>query len=219
MQNRIDRLEGLVLSLMTNGSQSSGTAAAQAAISASRSNSLSTGSEFRIDTGSNDMIPEEVENGEAEDSEVEQVSKGIGIMKMDNGRAVFASDAHWYAILGEISEVKKYFEQHKEDYKQNLEKVQAAKADESPGTAFLLQGPPCEKPGRIDGVFSGEGGCGSLDCEIFQRLRSFSAHHSWPFISETIRRALAEPQRDVGGVDWNVLRNDDTRTPIVPPSR
>ena len=144
MQNRIDRLEGLVLSLMTNGSQTGGTAAAQAAISASRSNSLSTGSNFGIDTGSNDMIPEEVETGDAEDSEVEQVSKGIGIMKMDNGRAVFASDAHWYAILGEISEVKKYFEQHKEDYRQNLEKVQAAKADESPGTAFLLQGPPAK---------------------------------------------------------------------------
>ena len=56
-------------------------------------------------------------------------------MKVDkeNGRAVFASDAHWYAILGEISEVKKYFESHKEDYKLQMEKVQAEKADESPG--------------------------------------------------------------------------------------
>ena len=167
MQNRIDRLEGLVLSLMTNGSQSSGTAAAQAAISASRSNSLSTGSEFRIDTGSNDMIPDEVENGEAEDSEVEQVSKGIGIMKMDNGRAVFASDAHWYAILGEISEVKKYFEQHKEDYKQNLEKVQAAKADESPGTAFLLQGPPAKNQEELMASFPAKADADRLIARYF----------------------------------------------------
>ena len=141
MQNRIDRLEGLVLSLMTNESQQGGTAAAQAAINASRSYSQSTGSEFQLDVEGSDMIKEEGENVDGEDSDVEQVSRGIGIMKMDGSRAVFASDAHWYAILGEISEVKKYFEAHKEDYKKNLEKVQAAKADESPGTAFLLQGP------------------------------------------------------------------------------
>ncbi|KAF2172528.1 hypothetical protein M409DRAFT_63187 [Zasmidium cellare ATCC 36951] len=141
MQNRIDRLEGLVLSLMTSG-QSGSTAAAQAAIDGSRSNSLSTGSDLnKLDVGGADMIREEGENGE-EESEVEGISRGIGIMKMDNGKAVFASDAHWYAILGEISEVKKYFESHKEDYKQHMAKVQAAKADESPGTAFLLQGAP-----------------------------------------------------------------------------
>lgn len=144
MQNRIDRLEGLVLSLMTSGPQPGGTAAAQAAIDASRSYSLSSSSDLRLDMGGADVIQEEDENGEAEDSEVEQVSKGIGIMKVDNGRAVFASDAHWYAILGEISEVKKYFESHKEDYKQHMEKVQAAKADGSPGTAFLLQGAPAK---------------------------------------------------------------------------
>lgn len=145
MQNRIDRLEGLVLSLMTNGSQAGGTAAAQAAIDASRNNSLSTTttgtSDLRLDMSGADVIIEEGEDG-GEESEVEQVSKGIGIMKVHDGRAVFASDAHWYAILGEISEVKNWFVQHKEDYKQHMEKVQAAKNDESPGTAFLLQGPP-----------------------------------------------------------------------------
>jgi hypothetical protein len=41
MQNRIDRLEGLVLSLMTNGAQSAGPAAAQAAIASSHMSSAS----------------------------------------------------------------------------------------------------------------------------------------------------------------------------------
>ncbi|KAG9536290.1 hypothetical protein KCU77_g23346, partial [Aureobasidium melanogenum] len=40
MQNRIDRLESLVLSLMTNGTQAAGPSAAHAAINSSRSNSL-----------------------------------------------------------------------------------------------------------------------------------------------------------------------------------
>ncbi|KAK3115726.1 hypothetical protein LTR53_004647 [Teratosphaeriaceae sp. CCFEE 6253] len=152
MQNRIDRLEGLVLSLMANG-QPGAAAAAQAAITSSRSNSLSTGSDLRLDPEGNDMIQEEPDGvdgiGNGDDSEVEQVSKQIGIMKMDNGRAVFASDAHWYAILGEISEVKQYFANHKEDYRQHMEKVQAAKADESPGTAFLLQGPAAKDKAEL----------------------------------------------------------------------
>ena len=148
MQNRIDRLEGLVLSLMTNGDgphARGGAAAAHAMINSSRSNSLSAGSQ--LDVEGVDMIKEETraQNGEmTEESDVEQVSRGLGIMKVDNGRAVFASDAHWYAILGELTEVKKWFEAHKEDYKQHMEKVQASKANESPGTAFLLQGPPAK---------------------------------------------------------------------------
>ncbi|KAF2716589.1 hypothetical protein K431DRAFT_12929 [Polychaeton citri CBS 116435] len=140
MQNRIDRLEGLVLSLMTAGGQPGAVNAAQTAISSSRSNSLGTGSELHT-------VPENAEMGQddfplngSDESEVEQVSRGIGIMKVDNGRSIFASTDHWYAILGEIGEVKKYFESHKEEYKQNLARVQAEKADESPGTAFLLHG-------------------------------------------------------------------------------
>jgi hypothetical protein len=98
MQNRIDRLEGLVLSLMTNGAQSAGPAAAHAAIA----NSMSNGSiEHPYDLAHE---PESIkEEEEGDDSDVEQVAKSIGVMKVDNNRAVFASEAHWYAILGEVS--------------------------------------------------------------------------------------------------------------------
>ena len=146
MQNRIDRLESLVLNLMSSGGNEvpgAARAAAQAAINTSRSGSMGMGPEPQLLMEHSDLVKEEAARAHGhgeEDSEVEQVSEGIGIMKMDNGRALFASEAHWYAILGEISEVKNYFSSHKEDYKQQMEKVKAAKADESPGTAFLLQG-------------------------------------------------------------------------------
>lgn len=82
---------------MTNGAQSAGPAAAQAAIA----NSMSNGSvdhAFDLTNG-----PESIQEEEAgEESEVEQVAKSIGVMKVDNNRAVFASEAHWYAILGEV---------------------------------------------------------------------------------------------------------------------
>jgi hypothetical protein len=102
MQNRIDRLEGLVLSLMTNGPQAAGPAAAAAAIAGNTAASVSGSSQDpAIDGENGDMIEED---GNEEDSEVDHVTKGMGVMKVDpNGKAFFASEAHWYAILGEVS--------------------------------------------------------------------------------------------------------------------
>lgn len=140
MQNRIDRLEGLVLSLMTNGASPPGTAAAaQAMISGSRSNSVRQGLDLKLDANGADMIPEEGEDRDEDESEVGDLSQSIGIMRLKDGKVVYASDAHWYAILGEISEVKKYYENHKEDYAQHLAKVKASSSPTS-GGAFLLQG-------------------------------------------------------------------------------
>lgn len=140
MQNRIDRLEGLVLSLMTNGASPPGTAAAaQAMISGSRSDSIGNGTDHRLDANGTDMIPEEGEERGEDESEVGDLSQSIGIMRMNDGRAIYASDAHWYAILGEISEVKRYYESHKEDYAQHMAKVKAS-ASPTSGGAFLLQG-------------------------------------------------------------------------------
>jgi len=107
MQNRIDRLEGLVLSLMTNGAQSAGPAAAAAAIAGSRMASSTSGSsadapldvDYRQDT-----IKEEngMDDMDGDESEVDRVAKSIGVMKVDNNRQFFISEQHWYAILGEV---------------------------------------------------------------------------------------------------------------------
>jgi hypothetical protein len=102
MQNRIDRLEGLVLSLMTNGAQSAGPAAAQAAIAHAQSLS---GSDQQYDMSGNMSIgaPESIpEEDEGDESEMETVTKSIGVMKVHNNSTIFASEAHWYAILGEV---------------------------------------------------------------------------------------------------------------------
>lgn len=152
MQNRIDRLENLVLSLMTNGSQAAGAAAAHAILSSSRGNSLSN-------TMANSLPPEDPDSirEEGEDSEINDVAHSIGIMKVDNGKAIFASDAHWYAILADVSitnpillvskltsnqiaEVKNYFASHKEQYHEQFQKVEASKEDHSTG-AFLFRAP------------------------------------------------------------------------------
>lgn len=97
MQDRIDRLESLVLSLMNNGGQVTGPAAAVAAMSGSRS------------AGSTDLASPQMQDDEMqgrnrdEDSEVERVSNSIGVMKVQNDRHFFVSEAHWFAILSDVS--------------------------------------------------------------------------------------------------------------------
>ena len=103
MQNRIDRLEGLVLSLMTNGVQSAGPAAAVSAISRTQSDSAASSS-FPLDPEDDDMIKEEDE-GEGEDSEVEGVTNSIGVLKVDadKGNSMYFGDSHWHLVLADVS--------------------------------------------------------------------------------------------------------------------
>jgi hypothetical protein len=100
MQNRIDRLEGLVLSLMTNGAQSAGPAAAAAAIS--RSQSDSAGSlPLDLDHDDDEMIKEE---DEGEDSDVDGVTNSLGVLKVDadKGKTLYLGDSHWHLVLADV---------------------------------------------------------------------------------------------------------------------
>ena len=100
MQGRIDRLEALVLSLMTNGAQSPGPAAAARALSMSAS---SSSQEYLYQHDTNDeMVKDEDEDGE---SETEEVAKSLGVLRVDNTKAtsMYVGDAHWGAILNDVS--------------------------------------------------------------------------------------------------------------------
>jgi hypothetical protein len=103
MQNRIDRLEGLVLSLMTNGAQSAGPAAAAAAISRSQSDSAGSSSfPLDLDREDDDMIKEEEEG---EESEVDGVTNSLGVLKVDadKGKSLYFGDSHWHLVLADVS--------------------------------------------------------------------------------------------------------------------
>ncbi|KAI9934646.1 hypothetical protein AWENTII_005837 [Aspergillus wentii] len=131
MQNRIDRLEGLVLSLMTNGTQSAGPAAAMAAISGNSSVSSAP--------QSNSLELDEDIPGGPEESETEQVTKSFGILKVDNNKSYYISDAHWASVLNDISEVRNYFTTHKKQYEEQAAKLNATRPPtDIPGSALLF---------------------------------------------------------------------------------
>lgn len=100
MQSRIDRLEGLVLSLMTNGSQSAGATAATRALSMSTSTgSMEYPQDIDIEAqenGTNKGGGEEIE------SETDQVSQSLGMMKVDNNKSMYFGEAHWATIMNDV---------------------------------------------------------------------------------------------------------------------
>jgi hypothetical protein len=98
MQQRIDRLEGLVLSLMTNGAGTAGPAAAVAAIARSES-----GSGPVAGTGY-DVEMVKLEGREGEDSEVDAVSNSFGVLKVDNEaeKSFYIGDNDWHMVLADV---------------------------------------------------------------------------------------------------------------------
>ena len=100
MQNRIDRLEGLVLSLMTNGSQSAGLTAAARALSTSTS---SGSKEFspRDDGNEYEMVKDE-EGDEEGESETDRVAQSLGVLHVHTNKTLYIGEAHWGAILNDV---------------------------------------------------------------------------------------------------------------------
>ena len=102
MQDRIDRLENLVLSLMTNGSQSAGPAAAARTLSTSTS---STSMEYSPGTNvSYDDEPMMSAAPPEGESETEEMAKSLGVMKVDGNKSTtFFGEVHWASVLSDVS--------------------------------------------------------------------------------------------------------------------
>lgn len=135
MQNRIDRLEGLVLSLMTNGQQAPGPTAANALLA---TNLSSSSGPDQID-GDNQMM-----DGD-EESETDQMTQSLGVMKVfdNNTKTMYYGEAHWAAVLHGIREVRDYFATHRKEIEEQMDKVAANRASKpaelkSAGPALLF---------------------------------------------------------------------------------
>lgn len=123
MQNRIDRLEGLVLSLMHGGANIDAATAAAAGAAAAQPTT---------DSGSSARAGREDENAMAEDdsSDIEdELATSLGVLKVDTdkGKSMYIGQEHWHTILADISEVKNYFTSHKKELETSYERVKSSK--------------------------------------------------------------------------------------------
>lgn len=147
MQNRIDRLEGLVLSLMHGGANidtSSSVAAAAATAATSVSGdpraSVADTSSSKNEKDENSMRDEPEGDSDVEDN----LANSLGVLKVDadKGKSMYMGQEHWATLLADISEVKSFFTSHKKDLEKSYERVMSSKpatARDSP--IFLLSAP------------------------------------------------------------------------------
>ena len=152
MQNRIDRLESLVLSLMHTGDGVDAATAASAASmipgvtapkTASRTDSVS--SSAAAGGGGAGAAKENGGQGQNvvdDESDVDDgLATSLGVLKVDTdrGKSMYVGQEHWHTILSDIAEVKNYFVQHRKDLEKSYERVLQSKpatAKEAP--TFLL---------------------------------------------------------------------------------
>jgi len=123
MQNRIDRLEGLVLSLMHNGGNIDANTAAAAGAAQSASQSITdSGSSAKVDREEPVMVDD--------DSDIEDgLATSLGVLKVDSdkGKAMYIGQEHWHSLLTDIAEVKNYFISHKKELESSFERVRSSK--------------------------------------------------------------------------------------------
>ncbi|ROW01611.1 hypothetical protein VSDG_02037 [Cytospora chrysosperma] len=151
MQNRIDRLEGLVLSLMHGGASISPTeAAAAAAVVSGTCSSSKSGPGASSATPNSDSVGLEADDGDMrddgdEDSDIDDgLANSLGVLKVDadRGKSMYIGQEHWHTILADISEVKNYFISHKKDLEKSYEKVLLSKPATARHGPTLLTGAP-----------------------------------------------------------------------------
>ncbi|KAF3075315.1 fungal-specific transcription factor domain-containing protein [Trichoderma sp. SZMC 28015] len=124
MQNRIDRLEGLVLSLMHGGANVDPASAAAAGRAASTSQSL-TDSGSSAKAGRDEGVTMLEDDSDTE----EGLAASLGVLKVDpdKGKSMYIGQEHWHTILSDISEVKNYFMFHKKELETSYERVRLSK--------------------------------------------------------------------------------------------
>ena len=77
-----------------------------------------------------------------DDSDTENVTKSFGIMKVDNEnkKTVYLGEGHWAAVLNDIAEVRNYFNTHKNQFEEQMRRVDQTRKDmnDDSGPALLF---------------------------------------------------------------------------------
>ncbi|THC98523.1 hypothetical protein EYZ11_002031 [Aspergillus tanneri] len=111
-----------------------------------------TGSSIGSAQNTTDLEADEEAHGGLEESDTEQVTKSFGIMKVDNNKSYYVSEAHWAAVLSDIAEVRNYFVTHKKQYEEQAEKLKTTMPPTDVSGSALLFG--VNKPATREEIMS-----------------------------------------------------------------
>ena len=136
VQSRIDRLEGLVLSLVQKGGPPKDTDVRMTSLAETEQLIKEKACELPI------VDEDQLKKDEAE-SDLDRITKSVGSMMLIDDSAIFVSSTHWYIILAELREVKRWFNNHGDQYEDIKTRLLAEDPDNGPvgnGSFFLQAG-------------------------------------------------------------------------------
>ncbi|KAH6648382.1 fungal-specific transcription factor domain-containing protein [Truncatella angustata] len=196
MQNRIDRLEGLVLTLMHGGANIDASAVAAAAATASSGDaraSVTDSSSAKNDRDENSMRDEPEGDSDVEDN----LATSLGVLKVDvdKGKSMYIGQDHWHTLLADISEVKTFFASHKKDLEKSYERVMSSKpatARDSP--IFLLSAPPASET-ELRAEMPAKSAITTLVSRYFNSLDTAVSIIHGPTFQQQLRNHWQDPAR------------------------
>lgn len=199
MQNRIDRLEGLVLSLMHGGANidvSSVAAAAAAAGSnavAGASSGTDSSSFAKIDLDEDGTMRDDEDDSDTDDG----LATSVGVLKLDadKGKSMYVGQEHWHTLLTDISEVKNFFISHQKDLEKSYQRVMSSKpatARDSP--IFLLSSPPASEA-ELRGDLPSKSAIMTLVSRYFNSLDTAASIIHGPTFQQQLRTHWQDPTK------------------------
>ena len=172
MQDRINRLEALVLNLVTEQAQQGGAGvqpSPMSPVTAAR-NLMNPGDTQELTPSSTTGQSDAMDGGHPEaESETERVTNSLGVMHVHQNKSLYIGNTHWAAVLEDVSfhtpqsgggddlcytcansiqihEVKNYFIEHKKMYEDQIQAIRdhnnQTGANTSIGPSFLLNSGP-----------------------------------------------------------------------------
>lgn len=202
MQNRIDRLEGLVLSLMHGGANiDPSTAAAAAEATASRGAPIATLSNAdssppthldRDDDG--EMKDDDDEGGSDVD---ENLAESLGVLKVDadQGKSMYIGQEHWHTLLADVAEVKNFYASHKKDLENSYRRVLSSKPQTAQNSPIFLLSAPLATEVELRAELPAKTAITTLVSRYFNSLDTAASIIHGPTFQQQLRAHWQDPSK------------------------
>ncbi|KAI0490165.1 fungal-specific transcription factor domain-containing protein [Xylaria cf. heliscus] len=202
MQNRIDRLEGLVLSLMHGGANiDPSTAAAAAEATAARnapipavSNDDSSPS-LRLDRDDDGEMKYDGEDGGSDVDD--NLAESLGVLKVDadQGKSMYIGQEHWHSLLADVTEVKNFYASHKKDLENSYRRVMSSKPPTARNSPIFLLSAPIASEVELRAELPAKTAITTLVSRYFNSLDTAASIIHGPTFQQQLRAHWQDPSK------------------------
>ncbi|KAI1816945.1 hypothetical protein GGS20DRAFT_535492 [Poronia punctata] len=201
MQNRIDRLEGLVLSLMHGGANidpstiSAVTGATPPQSAPLRSMSTTDSSSARHDRDDDGEMREDGEEGDSDEDE--NLANSIGVLKVDvdGGKSMYIGQEHWHTLLADVTEVKNFYKSHKKDLENSYQRVMSSKPPTARNSPIFLLSAPAASEVELRAELPTKTAITTLVSRYFNSLDTAASIIHGPTFQQQLRGHWQDPSK------------------------